>query len=370
MFSISNDKNKITCKRTLVLAKSGILPADKLDCTISVDLGIDLNAAEGKAIVGKFGNLFNSKISGKIKGQDDRIERSRKRLAKMMHDGDSENKTRQYADTEQEDIVRDWNTFSRVDLKRAALDAIDDSIKSLGKKTSIVFKDLKIKFDSNSLNDQRMVFMTGVLDLAGKRGSMGRNTSGAMAGLQTTLSGINGNMRGYLGVWAANVKLYKQAAGDANAMRNNISAMGKASKSLSVRLERIKKIDAAAKSRMEKAAAQGERAVKELEKAAKTAVLNKQQKIAAMSRAAQKSFAEARVTAKKMEMKKPETAKLASLLKDIEKQLHAAEILSKNQSETVVDSAKKANEVFNDSRKGAQAVALVLKELKNQSKQL
>ena len=175
MFTISNDKNKITAKRVLKLPKSGVLPAEDLPCLITVDLGVDLNG-EGKDIVGKFGNLFNGKTSGKTKKQDDRIDKSRRMLAKMLHDGHSANKVRQFADTQQEDIIRDWNSFARVDLKRAALDAVDDSIKALGKKTSIVFKDLKIKFDSDELNDQKMNFMTGVLDLAGKKGAMGRKT--------------------------------------------------------------------------------------------------------------------------------------------------------------------------------------------------
>ncbi len=369
MFTITNDKNKITAKRILKLSKSGILPAEDLPCSITVDLGIDLNG-EGKQIVGKFGNLFNSKTSSKTKKQDDRIEKSRRSLAKMLHDGHSQNKIRQYADTQQEDIVRDWNNFARIDLKRAALDAIDDSIKALGKKTSVVFKDLKIRYDNTELNDQRVNFMTGVLDLAGKKGSTGRKTAGAMAALVATLGSVNTNMRGYLAAWAANVKLYKQAASDANIMHKNIAQMGKATKTLDARLDRIKKIEAATKSRVQGSLAQGEKTVKELENAAKVAVLNKQQKVASMAKAAEKSFAEASSAARKMDTKGSDSAKLNAVLKDIQKQLQAAETMAKNQSDAVIKSAKQATEIFNDSKKGAQAVAMVLKELKIQSKQL
>lgn len=346
-----------------------MLPAEDLPCSISIDLGIDLNA-EGKDIVSKFGNLFNGKTSGKTKKQDERIDKARRMLAKMLHDGHSQNKIRQFADTQQEDIIRDWNNFARADLKRAALDAVDDSIKALGKKTNIVFKDLKIKFDSDELNDQRMNFMTGVLDQAGKKGSMGRKTSGAMAALVASLGGVDTNMRSYLTVWAANVKLYKQASGDANIMRSNLTQMAKATKTLGARLERIKKIEAATKARIDGSSAQGEKTVKELEKAAKIAVLNKQQKIAAMAKAAEKYFGEANSAANKMNTKGAESAKLEALLKDIQKQLQAAENIAKTQSETVIKSARQANEIFNDSKKGAKAVAMVLKELKIQSKHL
>jgi len=369
MFTITNDKNKITAKRILKLSKSGVLPAGDLPCEISVDLGIDLNA-EGKDIVGKFGNLFNGKTSGKTKKQDERIDKARKLLAKMLHDGHSENKIKQFADTQQEDIVRDWNTFARVDLKRAALDAVDDSIKALGNKTGIIFKDLKIKYDSDELTDHKLNFMTGVLDEAGKKGSMGRKTSGAMASLVATLGSVNTNMRGYLGVWSTNTKLFKQAAGDANVMRNNLSQMGKATKTLGARLERIKKIEAATKTRIQSSSAQGEKTVKELERAAKVAVLNKQQKIASMAKAAEKAFANASSAAKKMDTRGSESTKLDVLLKDIQKQLQVAEVMAKTQSDAVLKSAKIANEIFNDSKKGAQAVTMVLKELKIQSKQL
>ncbi len=369
MFTITNDKNKIIAKRTLKLSKSTVLPAANLLCNISVDLGIDLNG-EGKNIVAKFDKLFNGKVSKKIKKQDDQIDTARRLLARMLHENQSEAKIKQFADVQQEEIIRDWNTFARIELKRAALDAVDDSIKSLGAKTSIVFKDLKIKYENNELNDQKMKFMTGVLDLAGQKGATGRKTSGGMAALVSTLGNVNTNMRGYLGGWAANVKLFKQAANDANIVRNNIAQMSKATKTLSARLERIKKIEAATKARITGSVAQGEKTVAELEKAAKVAVLNQQQKIAPIAKAAGKSFAEASNSAKKMDLKGTDSSKLETLLKDINNKLQTAEIMAKKQSESIMKSARIANEIFNDSKKGAQAVTMVLKELKIQSRQL
>ncbi len=369
MFTISNDKNKITAKRVLRLPKTSVLPPENLPCSITVDLGIDLNS-EGKEIVVRFDKLFNVKTSDKIKKQDDRIDKARKMLAKMLHEGQSQVKIRQFADVQQEGIIRDWNTFARVELKRAALDAVDDSIKALGKKTNIVFKDLRIKFDNDELSDQRMNFMTGVLDLAGEKGSMGRNTAGAMAALVTTLGAINTNTRGYLTVWAANVKLYKQASGDVNIVRNNLAQMGKATKTLGARLERIKKIEAATKNRIDGSTAQGEKTVKELEKAAKVAALNKQQKIASMAKAAEKYFNEASSAANKMDTGGADSTKLNTLLKDIEKLLQTAENMSIKHADSVVKSARQANEILNDTKKGAQAVAMALKEMKTQSKYL
>jgi len=40
------------------------------------------------------------------------------------------NKIRSYAYTQQEDIIRDWNSFARVDIKRAATDALEDALKN------------------------------------------------------------------------------------------------------------------------------------------------------------------------------------------------------------------------------------------------
>jgi hypothetical protein len=362
MFDISSQKDTITVKRTLTLKKGGILPGGVLDCEASLDLGVPLNSAEGKGIVSKFESLFNGKISGKAKKQDERIDKARQQLAKWVHLGESENKIRNYADTQQEDIIRDWNQFMRVDIKRAATDALEDALK----KTSINFDDLKLKFSTVDLQDNKMEFMTGVLNIAG-RGGKGRVAQAGMATLVSGMQNLSKPLTAIQSGWERNAKLLKQGAEDANTVYKNIASMRKATAGMAARLGRMKKISEGSK----KVSAQSSKGIDAvldaMAKYHKTAKLNDQDKVVIIANKALSSFASAKKDSKST-LVKADTARLEVVLKDISKLLTEAEQLSKASTGSYMKAAKASNDAGREVKTGEDAVTAALKELRLQFK--
>jgi len=362
MYSISSQKDTITFERTLVLKKDGILPAGNLVSKASIDIGVDLKSSEGRDIVSKFDSLFNGKISGKVKKQDDRIHKVRDQLAKWVHLGESENKIKQYADTQQEDIIRDWNQFMRVDIKRAATDAVEDSLK----KSKINFNDLKLKFSSIDLKDNDMEFLTGVLDIPG-RGGQGHV---AKAGMMTLVNGMQqlGKPIGVVrGGWERNVKLLKQATQDANSVQKNLAAMRKATNGMNERLTRMKKISDGAN----KISIQSDKGVDivmgALAKHHKVAKLNDQDKVVIIANKALSAFNGAKKESKETVVTS-DTARLEVVLGDISKLLTEAEKLSISSTEDFASATRANNKASNNAKTGEDAVTAALKELKLQSK--
>jgi len=362
MFDISSQKDTITVKRTLTLKKEGILPAGVLDCVASIDLGVELKGSEGKGIVSKFDSLFNGKISGKAKKQDERIDKTRKQLQKWVHLGESENKIRSYADTQQEDIIRDWNTFTRVDIKRAATDALEDALK----KTSIAFDDLKLKFSSVDLQDNKMEFLTGVLDIAG-RGGMGRVTQAGMTTLVTGMQNLAKPFATIRNGFERNVKLLKQGAEDANTVYKNIASMRKATATLTARLGRMKKITESSN----KVSAQSTKGVDvvlaAVTKHQKTAKLNDEDKIVITINKALSGLAGAKKDSKSTQVS-ADSGRLEAVLKEVSKLLDEAERLSKAGTSGYLSAAQACKDASNEVKKGEDAVAAALKELKLKAK--
>lgn len=362
MFDVSSQKDTITVKRTLTLKKDGVLPGGVLDCQASFDLGVELNGSEGKGIVSKFETLFNGKIAGKAKKQDERIDKARQQLAKWMHLGESENKIRAYADTQQEDIVRDWNQFMRVDLKRAGYDALEDSLK----KTSIKFDDLKLKFSSVDLQDNKMEFMTGVLDIAG-RGGKGRVAQAGMASLVSGMQNLAKPIDAINNGWERNTKLLKQGAEDANSVYKNIASIRKATATMAARLNRMKKISESNKKIAQQSASGVEVVLGAVEKYQKTAKLNDQDKVVIIANKALSSFNNAKKDSKST-LVKADTARLEMVLKDISKLLAEAEQLSKASTSGFMNAAKASNDAGKEVKSGEDAVTAALKELRLQFK--
>lgn len=362
MYSISSQKDTITIERTLTLKKDGILPAGSLVCNASIDLGVDLKSSDGRDIVSKFDALFNGKISGKAKKQDDRIHKSREQLTKWVHLGESENKIRNYADTQQEDIIRDWNQFMRVDIKRAAYDAIEDALK----KSTINFDDLKLKFSSVDLQDNKMEFLTGVLNIPG-RGGQGRVAKAGMMGLVTGMQKLGKPIEVVRGGWERNVTLLKQATQDASAVQKNIATMRKATAGMNARLARMKKISEGAN----KISAQSDKGVDmvmgALARHHKVAKLNDQDKIVIIANKALSAFNGAKKGSKDTVVS-ADTARLETVLSDISKLLTEAEKLSKTSTEAFANATRANNKASGNAKIGAQAVEAALKELKLQSK--
>ena len=362
MFDITSQKDTITVSRTLNLPKDGVLPSGTLPCKATIDLGVDLKSSEGKDIVSKFDALFNGKITGKTKKQDERIDKARKQLAKWVHLGESENKIRNYADTQQEDIIRDWNQFMRVDIKRAAYDAIEDALK----KSSINFDDLKLKFSNVDLQDSKMEFMTGVLDIPG-RGGQGRV---AMAGMAKMVSGLQ-NLSKPIDImhtsWERNVNRLKQGAQDANSVQKNLASMRKATASMNARLERMKKLSQSA-NKVSTQSSKGVNAVLgALAKHHKVAKLNDQDKIVIIANKAISAFSGAQKSSKAT-VTNAQTERLESVLKDISKLLAEAEQLSKSNTDSFVKAARANNSASNNVKSGGDAVTAALKELRLQFK--
>ena len=362
MFSITSQKDTITVQRTLTLKKDGVLPGGKLECTASIDLGVDLKSPDGKEVLSKFDGLFNGKITGKAKKQDERIKKARDQLAKWVHQGESENKIRLFADTQQEDIVRDWNQFMRVDIKRAAYDALQDALK----KSSINYDDLKLKFSSVDIKDVDMEFMTGVLDIPG-RGGQGRVATAGMAGLVSGMQNLGKPIGMVRGGWERNVSLLKQATQDAAAVQKNLMAMRKATNGMNARLARMKKISEASN----KISAQNNKGVDivmgALAKYHKAAKLNDQDKIVIIANKALSSFNAAKKGGKDTQVTS-DTVRLESVLNDITKLLAEAEQLSKTSTDSFAK-ATKANSTANNSVKsGEDSVTAALKELRLQFK--
>jgi len=358
MFDISSQKDTISIKRSLTLKKEGILPAGVLECVASLDLGVELIGSEGKGIVSKFGSIFNGKISAKAKKQDERIDKARKQLQKWVHLGESENKIRSYADTQQEDIIRDWNTFTRVDVKRAATGALEDALK----KTSISFDDLKLKFSSVDLQDNKMEFLTGVLDIAG-RGGTGRVAQAGMATLVTGMQNLAKPFTAIRSGYERNVKLLKQGAEDANAMYKSIASMRKATATLNARLGRMTKIAESSN----KISAQSNKGVEAvlaaMTKHHKTAKLNDEDKTAITINKALAGLAGAKKDSRATQVK-PDTVRLEAVLKEVSKLLAEAEQLSKAGTSDYMSAAKACKNAGDGVQKGADAVEAALKELK------
>ncbi len=362
MFSISSQKDTITVERTLVLKKDGILPAGQLLCKASIDLGVDLKSPEGRDIVSKFDGLFNGKITSKAKKQDERIKKAREQLVKWVHLGESENKIRNYADTQQEDIIRDWNTFMRVDIKRAATDAVDDALK----KSKIDFGDLKLKFSNVDLQDNKMEFLTGVLNIAG-RGGKGRVATAGMAGLVTGLQNLDKPVTVVREGWERNVKLLKQATQDASTVQKNLTAMRKATNGMAARLSRMKKISEGANKISARSTKGVDALMGALAKHHKTAKLNDQDKVVIIANKALSAFNNAKKDSKQTVVS-ANTARLETVLGNIEKLLVEAEGLSKASTESFAGATRATNAAATSTKSGAEAVSAALKELKLQSK--
>ncbi len=362
MFDITSQKDTITVKRRLTLPKDGVLPGGALDCQASIDLGVDLNSAEGKGIVSKFDSLFNGKITGKAKKQDERIHKARQQLAKWVHLGESENKIRTYADTQQEDIIRDWNQFMRVDIKRAAYDAIEDALK----KTGIKFDDLKLKFSSVDLQDNKMEFLTGVLDIPG-RGAQGRVSKAGMATMVSGMQNLGKPVDSIREGWERNVKLLTQGAQDAAAVQKNLNALRKAVGGLTPRLGRMKKISESSNKIAQQSAKGVDMVMREVAKYHKTAKLNDQDKVVQIASRALAAFDGARKGGKDT-IVQADTARLETLLKDINKLLNEAEQISKANADQLVKAARATNAAKNNVKSGEQAVIAALKELRLQFK--
>ncbi len=365
MYSISSQKDTISLTRTLILKKDGVLPAGKLDCSARLDTGVDLKSPDGRAIVSKFDTLFNAKMAGKAKKQDERIAKVRAQLAKWVHLGESENKLKQYADTQQEDIIRDWNQFTRVDIKRAANDALEDAIKAL-KKSKIKFNDLKPKFSSTDLQDNKMEFLTGVLNIP-SRGAQGRVASAGMTGLVSGMQKLEKPITTVQGGWERNVKLLKQATQDANAVQKNLSAIRKATDGMSARLSRMKKISEAAA----KISAQNLKGVDivmgSLAKHHKTAKLNDQDKVVIIANKALSSFSTVKKSGKET-MVSSDTAKLETTLASISKLLKEAETLSQTSLQSYANATRANSKATASVKSGGDAVTAALKELKLKAK--
>lgn len=362
MFDITSQKDTISIKRTLTLKKDGILPGGVLDCNASIDLGVDLNGSEGKNIVSKFDSIFNGKIGGKAKKQDERIDKARQQLAKWVHLGESENKIRSYADTQQEDIVRDWNTFMRVDIKRTATDALQDALKN----TSIKFDDLKLKFSSVDLQDNKLEFLTGVLDIAG-RGGMGRVAQAGMASLVSGMQNLAKPIEALNSGWERNARLLKQGAEDANTVYKNIASIRKATATMSARLDRMKKISASTQKSSVQSAKGLTAVLGAVEKYQKTAKLNDQDKVVLIANKAVSSFDSAKKDSRST-IVKAETGQLEVVLKDISKLLAEAERLSKTNTDSFLKAAKANSDVNQHTKMGGDAVTAALKELRLQFK--
>ena len=362
MFNVSSQKDTITVKRTLTLKKDGVLPGGVLDCEASIDLGVPLNGSDGKNIVSKFDALFNGKITSKAKKQDERIDKARQQLAKWMHLGESENKIRSYADTQQEDIVRDWNQFMRVDIKRAGYDALEDAVK----KTSIKFEDLKLKFSSVDLQDNKMEFLTGVLDIAG-RGGKGRVAQAGMASLVSGMQNLAKPIGTISNGWERNTQLLKRGAEDANSVYKNITTIRKATATMTVRLNRMKKITETNKKVSTQSAKGVDIVLDAMQKYQKTAKLNDQDKVVIIANKAVSSFNNAKKDSKSTVVN-ADTARLEIVLKDITKLLAEAEQLSKANTGGFMKAAKASSDTNKDVKTGEDAVAAALKELRIQFK--
>jgi hypothetical protein len=362
MFDISSQKDTITIKRSLTLKKEGILPAGVLDCIASLDLGVELKGSEGKGIVSKFDSLFNGKISGKAKKQDERIDKTRKQLQKWVHLGESENKIRSYADTQQEDIIRDWNTFTRVDIKRAATDALKEALKG----SPISYEDLKLRFTSVDLHDNKMEFLTGVLDIAG-RGGMGRVAQAGMTTLVTGMQSLKKPLTAIHSGYERNVKLLKQGAEDAGAVHKSITSMRKATAMLNARLGRMKKI-AESSNKVSAQSAKGVEAVlAAVTKHHKTAKLNDEDKIVILINTALSGLTKAKKDAKTTRVN-ADSARLETVLREIGKLLAEAEQLSKAGTGGYITAAKACKDAGAEVKKSDDAVVAVLKELKLKAK--
>lgn len=367
MFEISNTKNEITVEHVFDIAKTAILPAGTLTSSAEIDIGLDLKSSEGGDIVGKFDKFFNKKTASGLKKLHDRLEKTRTRLEKMLHDGEVEIKIRQYADTQQEDIIRDWNQFSKNDLKRIAADAVEDSIKALGKKTSVVFKDLKIGFSSTDMKDSQHEFLTGIINRP-EDGSMGRAPTSGMSGMVSGLTNLSGNTGVITSAWEGNLKLLKQAVSDTNTLKSNIVVLDKTIQAMLKKLERIGKIETAANSKVTALVAAAEKSTDELEAARKTAVLNDAEKLALIVQKAQSEFTESTRKSKSIDLPVEETAQVRQMLAQAQKHLHQASALLEKKTENIMDAARRANGTLNDTKSGEKLVAMALTELKLQSK--
>ncbi len=368
MFNITNSKSEITVEHVLTLPKTSVLPAGELVCTADIDPDLDLKSSEGRDIVAKFDTLFNKKIAAGMKKQHDRIDKTRTRLEKMLHDGDSSVKIRQYADTQQEDIIRDWNNFARNDMKRVALNALEDTIKALGKKTTVVYKSLKVGYASSDTKDSQHEFLTGIIDRPEEGGGAGRNNESSMIGLRDDFASISDGFPAISAAWDSNLKLLKQAVSDAGALKSSVASLAKAAQSMEARLERIAKIEAATEAKIGVLTGLVDKSGAQLAGAQKTAVLNDAEKVAEMSRNAHSAFVQSHRRAKTVAFSPEDTGALKQELVELQKHLSKLDTLLSQKSDALLSAARTANAAHNDAKTAAKLVGAAVKEMKQQSK--
>ena len=359
MFNISSQKDIITIERTLTLKKTGILPAGSLACTSRIDIGVEVKSADGGALLGKFDRIFNGKMASKAKQQDERIIKARQQLEKWVHLGESENKIKTYADTQQEDIIRDWNSFMRVDIKRAALESLEEALK----KSKHDFGSLKLRVTNVDLKDNQMEFLTGVLNIAG-RGAKGRVASAGMTTLVTGLRGLTKPVSAMRSNWERNSKLVKQGAQDAVSIQKSISAMRKASAGINARLARMTKISVS----NAKVSTQGEKGMGALSSALgkhrKVAKLNDQDKVVIMLDKAQASMS----ASVKDAIVVSESQRLEVILGNISKLLAEAEKISLTEASAYAKALKATGTAENAVQQSGALIESALEEMKLKAK--
>ncbi len=361
MFSITSQKDIISIERRLNLKKSGILPAGSLLCKARLDLGVEVKSADNGNLLGNFDRIFNGKISGKAQQQDERITKARQQLEKWVHQGESENKIKNYADTQQEDIIRDWNQFMRADLKRTALDALEEALK----KAKIDYSGLKIRFSSVDLKDNQMEFLTGVLAIAGRGAG-----HVAASGMTTLVSGLQNLVKPMLAIesgWEKNTKLLKQGTQDAMAIQKNIMAMRKVSSGISARLSRMDKIEGA----NNKLSAQGikgagavQAAVSKYQKIAK---LNDQDKVLITLNKAHTAIT---ATLKEADatVVKTDTIRLEAIFSNVSKLLAEAEKIAKSDTDAYARAIQANAKAIKSMKQSGASMEDALKEMKLKAK--
>lgn len=363
MFNIKVDGKQIVCTRTVTLEKVGGIAAQTLSSTIKVNLGIDMKTPMGKELAQRFKSTFDDRVNGEARKLDDKFTRARLLLAKMLKDGDNEAKIKNFADTQQESLVKDWNAFHGRYAERIARDTLGDCAKAIGKEAEAEFKALKIKFDSEEMKDNRVNFLTGVLGIVGA-GAATMASTGGVGAIIPMISGAGALIGTSVAIWDGNDKYFKQSQMDATGLAGDVAKISKALDSSLARISRIEKLRVATRARIVQATISSQKAGDTLVKAMRAAVKGKDQRQVRVIDAARRQVTGAKAEALSLRESIVETDEINKLLLDAKRLIDRAEVLARNTAGNAGEGADKAKGILKDLKTGASALSTLVSRIR------
>jgi len=363
MLQIKTDGKQITCTHSIKLEKIGALAAQTLSSTLQINPGTDLKSGWGKELAKRFEATFPDRLHGEIGKLEDKFGRARLLLARMFKNNDPEVKIKSYADSQQEALVADWNSFHGKYAERIALDVLGDSAKAIDSNAEDEFKKLKPKYSFDKMNDSNVNFLTGVLGTGGTGAATAAST-GTVGALIPMINGAGAQIGASVTIWDGNEQFFKQSQLSAGGLATDVSKISKAVSTGIKRISRMEKLRVATRARIVKATIESQKAAEGLTKAMRAALKGKDSRQIRVIDATRRQVAGTKVEALKLRESIPPTDQILKLLTEAKVLIDKAEDLAKGSAGNASEGAAKSKDISKDLKSGATALSVLTSRLR------